>query len=185
MFLSNTNLIVVSGGPGSGKTSLLHALSARGCLTAPEAARQIIQEQVRSAGTALPWCDREAYTRLMLQRSIGSYLQRAFSRRNVYFDRGIPDTLCYARLIELVDDTSILEACDRFRYNVRILLCPPWEEIYQTNSERKQDFAEAVRTYRYLRSVYQDCGYQTAEVPKLSPAERADFILRTAPLENK
>ncbi len=184
MFLANSNLIVISGGPGSGKTSLLQELKALGCLTVPEVARQIIQEQVRSGGTALPWCDREAYTRLMLQGSIDSYLQRAFSRRNVYFDRGIPDTLCYARLIELVDDVSIWEACDRFRYNPRIFLCPPWQEIYRTDSERKQDFEESVRTYCHLRRVYQDCGYQIAEVPKLSPAKRADFVVRTAPQEN-
>jgi predicted ATPase len=42
---------------------------------APEVARQIIQEQMRMGGTALPWKDREAYTKLMLQRSIESIMQ--------------------------------------------------------------------------------------------------------------
>ena len=34
-----------------------------------------------------------------------------------------------------------------FRYNRRVFVAPPWEEIFEQDSERKQDFAEAVRTY--------------------------------------
>jgi len=58
--VNNDNLIVVSGGPGSGKTTVLHELAARGFPFAPEVARQIIQEQMQSGGVALPWGDREA-----------------------------------------------------------------------------------------------------------------------------
>jgi len=67
MGVSNQNLFVVSGGPGSGKTTVLHELASLGFAFAREVARQIIREQVQSGGTALPWRDREAYTRLMLQ----------------------------------------------------------------------------------------------------------------------
>ena len=70
MGVSNPNLFVVSRGPESGKTTVLHELASLGFAFAPEVARQIIREQVQSGGTALPWRDREAYTRLMLQRSI-------------------------------------------------------------------------------------------------------------------
>ncbi len=40
---------------------------------AREVARAIIQEQVKTGGSALPWSDREAYTRLMLERSVEAY----------------------------------------------------------------------------------------------------------------
>ena len=70
MGVSNPNLFVVSGDPESGKTTVLHELASLGFARAPEVARQIIREQAQSGGTALPWRDREAYTRLMLQRSI-------------------------------------------------------------------------------------------------------------------
>jgi len=33
----------------------------------PRVDRTIIQEQVQAGGTVLPWHDREAYTRLMLE----------------------------------------------------------------------------------------------------------------------
>ena len=55
MCVSNPNLFVISGGPGSGKTTVLQELAGRGFPFAREVARLIIQEQVQSGGTALPW----------------------------------------------------------------------------------------------------------------------------------
>jgi len=173
----NPNLFVVSGGPGSGKTTVLHELARRGVPFAEEVARQIIQEQVQGGGTALPWADREAYTRLMLERSIASFLAHTPADRITFSDRGIPDTLCYARLIGLPADDFIQDACRRYRYGSVVFLAPPWKEIYATDSERKQDFAEAERTFELMAQVYDECGYTVIELPKASPAARADFIL--------
>src|SRR5689334_21959666 len=136
--VNNDNLIVVSGGPGSGKTTVLHELAARGFPFAPEVARQIVQEQMQSGGVALPWRDREAYTLLMLERSIRSYLARTPALRPMFSDRGIPDTLCYARLIGLSGEGFIRDACRKYRYAPLVFLAPPWREIYETDSERKQ-----------------------------------------------
>lgn len=33
------------------------------------------------------------------------------------------------------------------------------------------------RTYRYMADVYRECGYETIELPKLTPAGRARFLL--------
>jgi predicted ATPase len=52
-------MVVISGGPGVGKTTTLLELERRGFRCAAEVARQIIQEQVRDRGDALPWGDRE------------------------------------------------------------------------------------------------------------------------------
>jgi putative protein kinase ArgK-like GTPase of G3E family len=62
---NNPNLFIISGGPGSGKTTVIRELVKLGFPHVPEVARQIIQEQMQVGGTALPWGDREAYTRLM------------------------------------------------------------------------------------------------------------------------
>jgi predicted ATPase len=174
----NPNLFVVSGGPGSGKTTLLHELAKSGLNHAPEVAREIIQEQVQSGGTALPWGDRQAYTHLMLQRSIESFLAHSPALRPTFSDRGIPDTLCYAQLIGLTDTRFIERACARYRYAPLVFLAPPWKEIYETDAERKQDFAEAVQTYLQMVAVYHACGYDAVELPRVTPRERSRFVLQ-------
>jgi predicted ATPase len=174
---------VVSGGPGSGKTTVLQELARRGFPFAPEAARKIIQEQVQLGGTALPWRDREAYTALMLERSIESYLAHTPALRPTFSDRGIPDSLCYAQLMGLSVEKFILEACRQYRYARLVFLAPPWREIYETDTERKQDFAEAERTYNQMVEAYGQCDYEISELPRVTPADRADFILKQLRLD--
>jgi predicted ATPase len=122
----NPNLYVISGGPGSGKTTVLQEIAKLGFHHLPEDARQIIQEQTMGGGTALPWLDRESYTQLLLQRSIKSYLEHFPSLQSTFSDRGIPDTLCYARLIGLLDIGLIESACREYRYapGVFLVWCP-------------------------------------------------------------
>jgi predicted ATPase len=52
---------VITGGPGSGKTTLIEALGARGLRHMSEAGRAIIQDQLAIGGSALPWADRRAF----------------------------------------------------------------------------------------------------------------------------
>ena len=149
----NPNLFVVSGGPGAGKTTVLQELASRGYRFASEIARQIIQEELQSGGAALPWGDREAYTLRMLERSVESYLSNTPAPRPTFSDRGIRDTLCFARLIGLANQESILDVCRQYQYTSVVFLAPPWKEIYETDNERKQDFAEAERTFEQLVQV--------------------------------
>ncbi|HEY7306877.1 MAG TPA: AAA family ATPase [Bryobacteraceae bacterium] len=177
MCFTNPNLFVISGGPGSGKTTTLNALASMGFPHAAEVARQIIQEQVEIGGSALPWDDRETYTKLMLEWSIRSYREHSTALKPMFSDRGIPDTLSYAHLIGLQDTGCIEDACRRFRYASVVFLAPPWEEIYKTDSERRQDFSEAVRTHDIIGEVYRECGYESVALPRLTPRDRARFIL--------
>ena len=113
----------------------------------------------------------------MLRRSIESFQQHTPASKPLFADRGIPDTLCYARLIGLTETASIEDACRHYRYAPLVFLAPPWREIYETDSERKQDFAEAERTFLVMKEVYRECGYEIVELPRVAPQDRARFIL--------
>lgn len=133
---------------------MLDELQRRGFPVVPEVAREIIQEQVRLDGDALPWKNTERFAKLMLDRSVESYLTHANTTLSTLVDRGIPDTLCYAGIIGITETTEIESACAEYRYNQRVFIAPPWQEIYTVDTERKQTWEEAVDVYRRLTITY-------------------------------
>jgi predicted ATPase len=71
----------------------------------------------------------------------------------------------------------LLAKCGELDYCRKVFIFPPWEEIYENDAERKQDFNEAVATYHEMVSAYTKFGYDLIEVPKASVKERAQFIV--------
>jgi predicted ATPase len=63
------------------------------------------------------------------------------------------------------------------RCNKRVFLAPPWPEIYALDQERRHGLAEAVAEYNRLIEVYPSLGYDIHVLPKVSVAERANWIL--------
>lgn len=168
---------VITGGPGSGKTSLIAAFERAGYASSVEAGRAIIQDQVAIGGHALPWNEPALFAELMLSCELRSYHLAKSWHGPVFFDRGVPDVIGYLRLMGLAVPEHMKRAAGLFRYNPRVFIAPPWEEIFRTDGERRQDFAEAVRTYEAMVSAYGECGYELMEVPRAPVAERMRFVL--------
>ncbi|MEX6687467.1 AAA family ATPase [Danxiaibacter flavus] len=167
---------VITGGPGAGKTTLIEALQKVNFICMPEVAREIIREQSATNGEGLPWKNRELYAALMLDGSLASYNAAPAGNSIVFFDRGIPDVMCYHRLINLPITAHLSDAVSRYRYNEKVFILPPWPEIYHTDSERKQDWQEAEYTFHLMKQVYEDCGYTPIEVPRQGVEERVEFV---------
>lgn len=180
MKIIHSNYYVITGGPGAGKTTLIKELENRGYSFVPEGAREIIGRQIETGGDALPWGDTVRYTQLMLEWSISDFTRYGASDELRFFDRGIPDVLAYNRLTGNSLLGGLAEAVELYRYNPLVFVLPPWEDIYCTDSERKQNFQEAVATFGMLKTVYRDCGYHLIEVPEGSPENRAAFVLENA-----
>jgi predicted ATPase len=120
--ISVDRLFVITGGPGSGKSTLIDALAGHGIFSMPEAGRSILQDQVAIGVEALPWSDRRAFAELMLSWEIRSY--RAALRRSgqVIFDRGVPDVVGYLRLSGLPIPLHVGRAAQMFRYHRRVFV---------------------------------------------------------------
>jgi predicted ATPase len=173
---------VVTGGPGSGKSSLLDALERAGYARSVEAGRGIIQDQMAISGTALPWADRAAFAELMLAWEMRSYHLAEQSRGAFFFDRSVVDVLGYMRLSGLAVLAHVERAAEMFRYDGRVFIAPAWQEIYREDAERKQSFDEAVRTEEAMREVYPAYGYELIELPRAPVEERVRFVLDSSGL---
>lgn len=169
---------VLTGGPGSGKSTLIEALRQAGYARSIEAGRSIIRDQVATDGRALPWSDPLAFAELMLSWEIRSYRTAQDCSGPVFFDRGLPDVVGYLRLLGLPVPEHMHKAAATFRYNHTAFIAPPWREIFTEDRERKQDFNEAVRTYQSMVETYTELGYELVEIPRAPLEERLSFILQ-------
>jgi len=134
-----TNLrFVITGGPGAGKTTILHALAERGYMYATESARAIIRERLASGLSPRP--PLAQFGNEILHRDIARYRETRVTDYPVFFDRGIVDAL---GILDQQHALSLGEAeayVRSFPYNKVVLLMSPWEDIYRTDSERDQTF---------------------------------------------
>jgi predicted ATPase len=172
--MSATNLYIVTGAPGSGKTTILDHVGA-GIRCVGEAAREILAEQRSVDGMGTPDADTSLFLDLLLQRSIDNRVAAERWEGSVVFDRGIPDCIAYAIMLG-VDPTPSLLASQRHRYNNQVVLLEPWEKIYVVDEERTMSFADTVAFHGALTDAYERAGYSLVRVPRDTVDNRAAFV---------
>lgn len=172
--IEKANFFVFTGGPGVGKTTLIRHLQAMGEFVVEESARAVIRENVETGGKAVPWIDNDAFVEATSRRDIAIFDSLAHETHRVFFDRGIFDMY---RANGAEPTAEYLEAIRARRYNRRVFVFPPWREIYETDAERKQTWAEAEATFGKVLSTLQELGYAPVVVPKSAVAARAAFVL--------
>jgi predicted ATPase len=169
-----SNLFILTGAPGSGKTAILGRLGNEfRCVDEP--AREVLAEQRATGGRGTWDQDASLFVHLLLQRSIEKHAMARRSGDTVVFDRGIPDCIVYA-VRAGTDPTPGLEAAEAYRYQPHVLFLEPWSDIYQTDQERIMSFDDTVSFSKSLRDVYERSGYTLVDVPRDSIADRATFV---------
>jgi predicted ATPase len=176
---------VLTGGPGSGKSTLIEALRAACYSGMPEAGRGVIQDQMAIGGGALPWNNPTLFAEMMLAWVMRSYRNAQQGPGVVFFDRGVVDVAGYLRLLGMPVPKHVEKAIELFRYNREVFVAPPWEEIFEQDHERKQDFNEAIRTCEAVTAAYLEFGYELVELPRASVEERVRFVLETAKMHGE
>jgi predicted ATPase len=171
-----TNMFVLAGTSGTGKTMLLEELKSRGFLTHSEVTRAVLQDQVAQNGDALPSKNPSLFVAEMLRISIQNYEASMAHRGPVFFDRGVPDLVAYAQRFN-VDTNPYIEAAEQYRYNQVCFLLPPWREIYTKDEWRGGEYEFYEKFHHSLTHAYQSLGYSLVEVPRFGVTERADFVM--------
>lgn len=171
--------IVITGCSGGGKSSLLAELARRGFAVFPEAGRQIVKEQDWTGGDALPWTQPVKFAELAASRAVHFWVQAGACAGRVFFDRSPVDQLAALERLGQPVPASVAGAAARCRYNPVVFVTPPWLEIFATDAERRHGLEEALAEYGPLLATYGRLGYRLVELPKISVAERADFVLAT------
>ncbi|MEJ5055299.1 AAA family ATPase [Sphingobacterium sp. MYb382] len=177
--IENNNAIVLTGGPGMGKTSLIESLSKLHYECIPESGRAIIKEQEAQGGHKLPWITPVDFAQAMFEQALIDYEKALAHGEICFFDRGLPDCIGYLKVCNLSVPAAYWQAAKRYRYSKKVFITPPWLAIYENDAQRKQSFEEAVMTYLQIANVYRELGYNLIEVPKRSVPNRVAFLLKS------
>ncbi|RUR05595.1 AAA family ATPase [Legionella sp. km772] len=181
MGIVKKNYYLLTGGPGSGKSSVLHYLKIQSHRVVEEAARAILKEQKRRKGNATQFGDRAQFCQLMLRQSLEDFKTHLSCTEKIFFDRGLPDLLGYKSIANDARWTSIIEKVElanlEYRYNQEVFLFPPWQEIYTLDDERSHSFSQASQAYDLIKEALLEANYFPIEIPKVPIEERAQFIL--------
>ena len=169
--------IVLIGGPGTGKTSVLNKLIERGFFCMEEISREVTLKAKAQGIDQLFLTEPLLFSKMLLEGREQQYINANKSDKNVvFFDRGIPDVHAYMDFFKTDYPNTFLEKSNKYLYS-KIFHFSPWKEIHTTDNERYESFEESKTIDKFLLKAYSALGYKIYNVPFGSIKERTDFIL--------
>jgi predicted ATPase len=174
--VKSNNWYVLTGGPATGKTTLLGELAKLGYKTVPEAAREHIDnaykkgirvEDLRSNEKLF----QEDVTRLKLRN------EKALNPSQVTFlDRGMQDTTAYMNYYGFPIEKWLKEIIDASSYKKVFMLEPLAVDPHDYARTEDQKFMNEINGL--LSQAYLDAGMELIYVPAYPLQERVKFIVK-------
>ena len=110
--------IVLTGGPGTGKTTIIDKLTKLGYTCKEEISRQVTQMARKSGIEQLFLKDPLLFSKLLLEGRIQQY--KDISKKDcdfIFFDRGIPDVHAYMNYLGIKYPKRYIEKSKKYTYD--------------------------------------------------------------------
>ena len=160
---------IITGGPATGKSSVIKYFQQIGVTCFEEVSRGIIQEQnIQTSSKNFN------FEEAVFQERKKHY----FAATKLHFyDRSMLDGLAYMKLQNISIPKQMSIDLTTHRYESKVFIAPTWKKIYHQDSERLESFKEAIDIDKSLRETYHSFGYELIEIPFTTVEERVNFIL--------
>ncbi|MFD0990971.1 AAA family ATPase [Mariniflexile jejuense] len=173
----NSKKVVITGGPGTGKSTLINQLIKNGYTCLEEISRQIILDAQKKGTEQLFLTEPLLFSKLLLKGRIQQFEQANYLQSEItFFDRGVHDVLAYMNYIGNTYPKHFVEACENAVYDT-VFILKPWEEIYISDNERYENFNQAQAIHDHLLNTYKAFNYNLIDVPFGTVEYRTNFIL--------
>jgi predicted ATPase len=170
--------IVITGGPGTGKTTLLQSLKKRGFHCMDEISREIILKARENGIEHLFLKNPLVFSEILVKKRKEQFSDALKSTHDlIFFDRGIPDIEAYLNFKKQKHTFPFVEMNKTSTYD-KIFITPPWQEIHTTDNERYETFSETKKIHTELENTYTKLGYKPISVPFGTPLQRIHFVLQ-------
>ena len=171
--------VVITGGPGTGKSTVIEKLTQLEFTCMPEISRIIIKGAQERGIDQLFLKDPLLFSKLLLEGRIDQYKKAEITAEKiVFFDRGIPDVFGYLNYLETDYPENFIDQSLKHRYD-KVFMMPPWQGIYKTDNERYESYEQSLIIHEHLILAYKKIDYSVVIVPEGNIASRAEFILNS------
>lgn len=168
--------IVITGGPSTGKSTLINTLSKHNYTCLEEISREVIVEAREKGIEHLFISSPLLFSEILLEKRSAQFKEASQINSDlIFFDRGIIDIIAYLKFSKTAYSIDFDTILKETQYQ-QIFICPPWKEIHETDNERYESFEEALEIHKHLMHTYKENGYTPIEIPFGTPEERYLFI---------
>ena len=175
--MPNIKRILITGSPGSGKTTIIKGLMKRGYKVFDELSRSLIRSPENSSNENLFLKNPIDFSEKLLKGRINQFIDakkiKKAKNNLVFYDRGIQEIFGYLKAIGLEKSLWKINLTD-YRYDL-VFIASPWEEIYINDKERFETFKEAKIYYPFIKDSYEII-HELIEIPKIDIERRIDFV---------
>lgn len=169
--------IVVTGAPGTGKSTIILELEKQGFACLHEISREVILEARKKGTDQLFLTEPLLFSDMLLKGRVQQYVDSEdIDKDIVFFDRGIPDVQSYLNYIGMDYPETYEKKGKKYRYDF-VFLMPPWEEIYTNDNERYESFEQSLAIHNHLLKTYKKLDYRVVEVPHGTVEKRIEYML--------
>lgn len=178
---------IITGGPHSGKSSVLKLLEKQGIQVMHETARLIILEDQEkkkldpSYHHLYPWEDQSIFCRRCHERQLER--EKELTGDMAILDRSIIDNLAYAAVEKIELAPKIYKDIENAGYEKKVFFLELLPS-YKTDRQRKDSEEQVKAVHRELYNVYSDLGFEIISIPVFSEdkdtniMKRVEFILK-------
>ncbi len=169
-------IYVVSGGPGTGKTSVIKELKNRGYAVLFETARYLAESDKRFVEKSIKEINMYDF-----QHSIFKFQKEQFKNLRyggegpIFSDRGLGDTLAFMKVNNIGIPEEYLTFSKKFNHLPVFMLEPLG--FYEKDELRQESEDEQKEIHKQIIKAYENLGHAILPVSIMPVRERADFII--------
>ena len=167
--------IVVTGGPSSGKTTIINKLENKGYACFNEKARLLSKDKavkIEFINNPSGFSNKIFNLRVKDYKSSNNIKT---SKQLIFFDRGIHDTIAYLNHINKPFD--FIGSLKKFSYSL-IFILELNQKYYVNDSQRLETYSDALKIEKQIKETYTNFNQRVISVPWMKIDKRVDFIIK-------
>ena len=168
------NRILITGGPGTGKTSLINELKRNGYKCSEEISRKITLIKREEGHKQYFLSNPLDFSLQLFDQRLAQY-NKKYDYDTIIYDRGPIDVLAYLDFKSILIPKTLIKKSKKLSYKYSFIL-NPWKEIYVNDDIRYETFEECKKIHNDLIKKYNEFGIKLITVPEGNLAERYKFV---------